>query len=71
MPGVKIEKVEVDKLVSYFEYTYMNVTNHLHLNQFESKIITWHILALPELNVLTLKYIYISDHAVFMSVYIF
>lgn len=37
LPGVKIEKVEVDKLVTYFEHTYMNVTNHLYLNEHESK----------------------------------
>ncbi|KAL0871147.1 hypothetical protein ABMA27_004929 [Loxostege sticticalis] len=37
LPGVKIEKVEVDKLVTYFEHTYMNVTNHLYLNENEIK----------------------------------
>ncbi|KAM3965838.1 acidic juvenile hormone-suppressible protein 1 [Aphomia sociella] len=36
VPSVKIEKVEVDKLLTYFEYTYYNVTNHLHLTEFES-----------------------------------
>nr|AAA19801.1 hexamerin [Galleria mellonella] len=35
VPSVKIEKVEVDKLLTYFEYTNFNVTNHLHLNEIE------------------------------------
>ncbi|CAG9788680.1 unnamed protein product [Diatraea saccharalis] len=30
LPGVVINKVEVDKLVTYFEHTYMNVSNHLY-----------------------------------------
>lgn len=36
-PTVNIQKVEVDKLVTYFEYTYLNVTNALPMNEFESK----------------------------------
>lgn len=34
---VEIEKVDVDKLVTYFEYTRLNITNELYLNEFESK----------------------------------
>lgn len=34
-PAVDIEKVEVDKLVTYFEQTYMNVTSHLWMNDVE------------------------------------
>lgn len=32
MPQVAIEKVDVDKLVTYFEYSYMNVTSGLPMN---------------------------------------
>ncbi|XP_049876502.1 acidic juvenile hormone-suppressible protein 1-like [Pectinophora gossypiella] len=35
LPSVKIQKVEVDKLVTYFEHSYVNVTNHLHLTKHE------------------------------------
>ncbi|CAH2984064.1 unnamed protein product [Chilo suppressalis] len=35
LPGVVINKVEVDKLVTYFEHTYMNVTNYLPVNNNE------------------------------------
>ncbi|KAJ2945586.1 hypothetical protein O0L34_g410 [Tuta absoluta] len=37
LPSVQINKVEVDKLVTYFEHTYVNVTNHLFLNEHERK----------------------------------
>lgn len=36
-PAVAIEKVEVDKLVTYFEQTYMNVTSHLWMDDVEGK----------------------------------
>ncbi|XP_023936975.1 acidic juvenile hormone-suppressible protein 1-like [Bicyclus anynana] len=35
---LKIQKVEVDKLVTYFEHTYLNVTSALPMNEFESKV---------------------------------
>lgn len=35
MPQVAIQKVDVDKLTTYFEYNYLNVTSHLHMNQEE------------------------------------
>lgn len=34
-PEVAIESVEVDKLVTYFEYNYLNVTNVLPMNEHE------------------------------------
>nr|P22327.1 RecName: Full=Acidic juvenile hormone-suppressible protein 1; Short=AJHSP1; Flags: Precursor [Trichoplusia ni] len=37
MPQVAIEKVDVDKLVTYFEYSYMNVTSGLPMNVEEAK----------------------------------
>lgn len=37
-PSVKIEKFEVDKLVTYFENVYVNVSNHLHMTAEESKL---------------------------------
>ncbi|XP_075980272.1 acidic juvenile hormone-suppressible protein 1-like [Anticarsia gemmatalis] len=37
LPQVAIQKVEVDKLMTYFENTYMNVTNHLYANEEEVK----------------------------------
>ncbi|XP_059052697.1 acidic juvenile hormone-suppressible protein 1-like [Achroia grisella] len=37
VPSVQIQNVEVDKLLTYFEYTYLNVSNHLHLNEIESQ----------------------------------
>lgn len=37
LPSVVIKSVETDKLVTYFEHTYVNVTNHLHMNEVESK----------------------------------
>nr|AAT76805.1 hexamerine [Helicoverpa armigera] len=37
LPQVAIQKVDVDKLVTYFEYTYLNVSSHLHMNQDEVK----------------------------------
>ncbi|KAL4709003.1 hypothetical protein ACJJTC_005864 [Scirpophaga incertulas] len=40
LPGVVINSVDVDKMVTYFENTYMNVTNHLHLNEYESAHVT-------------------------------
>lgn len=38
LPTVQIKNVEVDKLVTYFEVTHVNVTNHLHLHDHERKI---------------------------------
>lgn len=37
LPSVVIEKVETDKMVTYFEQTYMNITNHLWMNEHEGK----------------------------------
>ncbi|KAJ8712292.1 hypothetical protein PYW07_005134 [Mythimna separata] len=37
LPQVQIQKVDVDKLVTYFEYTYLNVSSHLHMNEEEAK----------------------------------
>ncbi|KAJ8712293.1 hypothetical protein PYW07_005135 [Mythimna separata] len=37
LPQVQIQKVDVDKLVTYFEYTYLNVSAHLHMNEEEVK----------------------------------
>lgn len=37
LPSVVIKSVEVDKLVTYFEHTYYNVTNHLHMSEYESE----------------------------------
>lgn len=39
LPSVQIKKVEVDKLVTYFELSRVNVTNHLHLDEQERKIV--------------------------------
>ncbi|MDK0628329.1 hypothetical protein P5F04_15800 [Clostridium perfringens] len=39
LPDVEIQSVAVDKLVTYFENSYMNVTNHLHLNEVESELV--------------------------------
>ncbi|CAG9111348.1 unnamed protein product [Plutella xylostella] len=36
-PTVSIKNVEVDKLVTYFENTYMNITNQLHMTEHEAK----------------------------------
>ncbi|XP_063537221.1 acidic juvenile hormone-suppressible protein 1-like [Cydia strobilella] len=52
-PAVTIHKVETDKLVTYFEHTYVNVTNHLHMNDFERKVIVDDVSVLvqvPRLN---------------------
>lgn len=37
LPSVVIKSVETDKLVTYFEHTYVNVTNNLYMNEVESK----------------------------------
>ncbi|XP_022823141.1 acidic juvenile hormone-suppressible protein 1-like [Spodoptera litura] len=37
LPQVAIQKVDVDKLVSFFEYTYRNVSAFLHMNEEEAK----------------------------------
>lgn len=37
-PEVTIEKVDVDKLMTYFEHSYLNVTQELHQNMHESMI---------------------------------
>ncbi|CAH2043553.1 unnamed protein product, partial [Iphiclides podalirius] len=53
LPSVVIKSVEVDKLVTYFEHTYVNVTNHLHMNDFESKAVADDISVVvqrPQLN---------------------
>lgn len=42
-PAVNIQKVEVDRLVTYFEYTYLNVTNALPMNEFESKYLNFNL----------------------------
>lgn len=39
LPSVQIKKVEVDKLVTYFELSHVNITNHLHLTEEERKIV--------------------------------
>lgn len=39
LPSVVIKSVEVDKLVTYFEHAYFNVTNHLHMTEYESEFI--------------------------------
>lgn len=39
LPSVQIKKVEVDKLTTYFELKLVNVTNHLHLDEQERKIV--------------------------------
>lgn len=39
LPSVQIKKVEVDKLVTYFDLSHVNVTNHLHLDEQERKIV--------------------------------
>ncbi|XP_047992356.1 acidic juvenile hormone-suppressible protein 1-like [Leguminivora glycinivorella] len=52
-PAVTIHKVETDKLVTYFEHTYVNVTNHLHMNDFERKVVVDDVSVLvqvPRLN---------------------
>lgn len=41
LPSVEIQKVDVDKLVTYFEYTHLNVTNHLHMTEYECKCISF------------------------------
>lgn len=41
LPSVAIQKVEVDKLMTYFENTYVNVTNHLFMNEFESNLLSY------------------------------
>lgn len=40
-PEVSIEKVDVDKLVTYFENSYMNVTQYLHQSVHESKLFVY------------------------------
>ncbi|CAG4955903.1 unnamed protein product [Parnassius apollo] len=53
LPSVVIKSVEVDKLVTYFEHTYVNVTNHLHMNKHESKEVVDDVSVLvqrPQLN---------------------
>ncbi|KAJ8715022.1 hypothetical protein PYW08_005003 [Mythimna loreyi] len=37
LPQVQIQKVDVDKLVTYFEYSYLNISAHLHMNEEEAK----------------------------------
>ncbi|XP_045451550.1 acidic juvenile hormone-suppressible protein 1-like [Melitaea cinxia] len=52
-PEVTIESVEVDKLVTYFEYNYVNVTNVLPMNEHEVKSGYDHLSVLvqhPQLN---------------------
>nr|AHL24706.1 riboflavin binding hexamerin [Corcyra cephalonica] len=36
VPGVIIQNVDVGELLTYYDYTYYNVTNHLHLTEVES-----------------------------------
>ncbi|XP_013179925.1 PREDICTED: acidic juvenile hormone-suppressible protein 1-like [Papilio xuthus] len=53
VPSVTIKSVEVDKLVTFFENVYLNVTNHLHLNEHESKAVADDVTVLvqrPQLN---------------------
>lgn len=38
LPQVAIQKVEVDKLVTYFEHAFVNVSNHLHTHVEQSKL---------------------------------
>ncbi|KAF9789112.1 hypothetical protein SFRURICE_005714 [Spodoptera frugiperda] len=37
LPQVAIEQVDVDKLVTFFEYNYFNVSSYLHMNEEEAK----------------------------------
>ncbi|XP_072945095.1 uncharacterized protein [Epargyreus clarus] len=62
LPSVKIEKVEVDKLVTYFENVYVNVTNHLHLTLEETKTVTDDVRVLVQQPVLNHKPFNIRMH---------
>lgn len=37
LPKVIIDKVDVDKLVTFFEYTYMNISAFIHMDEVQSK----------------------------------
>ncbi|XP_068618115.1 acidic juvenile hormone-suppressible protein 1-like [Battus philenor] len=53
VPSVEIRSVEVDKLVTYFEHSYYNVSNHLYMNERESKAVVDEVSVLvqrPQLN---------------------
>ncbi|XP_038222258.1 uncharacterized protein LOC119839897 [Zerene cesonia] len=62
LPTVKIKKVEADKLVTYFEYKYLNVTNALYLNSDESKVVADDISVLVQRPQLTNKVFTIRVH---------
>ncbi|XP_041982125.1 acidic juvenile hormone-suppressible protein 1-like [Aricia agestis] len=38
LPGVKIQKVDADKMLTYFELNFLNVTNELYMNEVERKL---------------------------------
>ncbi|XP_032519279.2 acidic juvenile hormone-suppressible protein 1-like [Danaus plexippus] len=51
VPDVQIQKVEVDKLVTYFEQSYVNISNVLPYNVVESKVSPVSVLVQrPQLN---------------------
>lgn len=38
LPQVAIQQVDVDKLVTFFEYNYFNVSSYLHMNEEEGNL---------------------------------
>lgn len=49
LPQVAIQKVDVDKLVTFFENSYMNVSSHLHMNEEEGTILLLFVANLPNI----------------------
>ncbi|CAH4030063.1 unnamed protein product [Pieris brassicae] len=62
VPTVVIKKVESDKLVTYFENKYLNVTNALYLNERESKVVEDEISVLVQQPQLTNKIFTVRVH---------
>ncbi|CAK1555806.1 unnamed protein product [Leptosia nina] len=62
LPSVTIKKVESDKLVTYFEYKYLNVTNALYLNERESKMVEDEVSVLVQRPQLTNKVFNVRVH---------
>ncbi|XP_072944987.1 acidic juvenile hormone-suppressible protein 1-like [Epargyreus clarus] len=62
VPSVKIEKVEVDKLVTYFENVFVNVSNHVYTTSEQTNIKTGDVKVLVQQAVLNHKPFEIRMH---------